>query len=66
MTHFEINEKYLSQVPAVQLLINLGFEFISPAEALKERQGRASNVLLENILRRQLKEINRIRYRGGE
>ncbi|HOI88923.1 MAG TPA: HsdR family type I site-specific deoxyribonuclease [Candidatus Rifleibacterium sp.] len=66
MTHFQINEKYLSQVPAVQLLINLGFEFISPAEALKERQGRASNVLLENILRGQLKEINRIRYRGGE
>ena len=66
MTHFEINEKYLSQVPAVQLLINLGFEFISPAEALKERQGRASNVLLENILRGQLKEINRIRYKGGE
>lgn len=66
MSHFEINEKYVSQLPAVQLLINLGFEFITPAEALKERQGRASNVLLENILREQLKEINRIRYKGGE
>ncbi len=66
MTHFEINEKHLSQIPAVQLLINLGFEFIAPAEALKERQGRTSNVLLENILREQLKEINRIRYKGGE
>ncbi|MEW6712057.1 MAG: HsdR family type I site-specific deoxyribonuclease, partial [Candidatus Riflebacteria bacterium] len=66
MTHFEINEKHLSQIPAVQLLINLGFELITPAEALKERQGRTSNVLLENILREQLKEINRIRYKGGE
>lgn len=28
---------------------NLGFELISPAEALKERPGRTSNVLLENI-----------------
>ncbi|EKD81420.1 MAG: hypothetical protein ACD_39C01819G0006, partial [uncultured bacterium] len=66
MRDFEINEKCVSQIPAVQLLINLGFEFISPAEALKERQGRASNVLLESILREQLKEINRIRYKGGE
>ena len=29
-----------------------------------ERGGRASNVLLENILRDQLKKINRIRYKG--
>ena len=29
-----------------------------------KRGGRASNVLLENILRDQLKKINRIRYKG--
>jgi type I restriction enzyme R subunit len=66
MTNFETNEKHLSQIPALQLLISLGFEYITPAEALYERQERTSNVLLENILRSQLKEINRIRYKANE
>ena len=66
MKGFYTNEKHLSQIPALQLLINLGFEYITPTEALKERLERTSNVLLENILRRKLKEINRIRYRGSE
>jgi type I restriction enzyme R subunit len=66
MCDFATNEKKTSQIPALQLLINLGFEFITPLEARKERQGRASNVLLENILREKLKEINRIRYKGNE
>lgn len=66
MSGFTTNEKGLSQLPAVELLVKLGYEFLSPSEALKERQGRTSNVLLENILRSQLKEINRIRYRGNE
>jgi type I restriction enzyme, R subunit len=66
MSKFEFNEKHLSQLPAVQLLINLGYQYITPSDALSERLGRTSNVLLENILRRQLKEINRIRYKGDE
>ncbi len=66
MSNFQINEKYLSQIPAVQLLIGLGFEYLTPTQALHERQDRTSNVLLENILRNQLKEINRIRYKGNE
>jgi len=33
---------------------------------LAERGGRVANVLLENILRGQLKKINRIRHKGGE
>jgi len=52
---FQYNEKYLSQIPAIRLLINLGFESLSPAEALRERQGRTSNLLLEGILSNQLK-----------
>jgi type I restriction enzyme R subunit len=66
MNTFQINEKHRSQIPALQLLIGLGFDFLTPTEALRERQGRTSNVLLENILRNQLKEINRIRYKGSE
>ncbi len=66
MCNFQTNEKLTSQLPAVQLLVAMGYEYISPEEALKERQGRSSNVLLENILRNQLKKINRIRYKGCE
>ncbi|MDY0261905.1 type I restriction endonuclease subunit R [Syntrophotalea acetylenica] len=66
MCEFATNEKLTSQIPALQLLLSMGYEYISPEEALTERQGRYSNVLLESILRNQLKEINRIRYKGGE
>lgn len=66
MSNFQINEKYLSQIPALQLLIGLGFKYLTPAEALRERQDRTSNVLLENILRSQIKKINSIRYKGNE
>ncbi|MCI5123539.1 MAG: type I restriction endonuclease subunit R [Candidatus Electrothrix sp. AR5] len=65
MNNFPTNEKQLSQIPAVQLLINMGYEYLPPDQALAERQGRLSNVLLENILRNQLKAINRIHYKGG-
>ena len=63
---FRFNEKYLSQIPALQQLINLGFEYLTPAQALNERSGKTSNVLLEGILRKQLKAINRIQYKGSE
>jgi type I restriction enzyme R subunit len=66
MTGFRFNEKYLSQIPALQLLINLGYEYLPPDQTLAERQGKAGNVLLEGILREQLKRINRITYKGGE
>jgi Type I site-specific restriction-modification system, R (restriction) subunit and related helicases len=66
MCDFATNEKLTSQIPALQLLIGLGFEFLTPSESLHERQGRTSNVLLETVLRNQLKEINRIRYKGNE
>jgi len=62
---FRFNEKYLSQIPALQLLVNLGFNYLRPDEALAERGGRLANVLLENILRDRLKKLNRIRYKGG-
>jgi type I restriction enzyme R subunit len=66
MTGFRFNEKYLSQIPALQLLLNLGYEYLPPEQALKERQGKPGNVLLEGILREQLKHLNRITYKGRE
>ena len=66
MSPFETNEKHTSQIPAVQMLVAMGYEYLSPEDALVERQQRTSNVLLESILREQLKSINRIQYRGNE
>ncbi len=66
MTDFNTDEKLASQLPAVQLLVAMGYTYLSPEAALRERGGRRSNVLLESVLRTQLKRINRIRYKGGE
>ena len=66
MNGFRFNEKYLSQIPALQVLINLGFEYIPPEKALAQRQGKAGNILMEGILRDQLKRLNRIHYKGRE
>ena len=63
---FKFNEEYLSQIPALQQLMTLGYEFLTPEQAMAERSGRASNTLLENILRKKLKEINHIRYKDQE
>ena len=65
MDSFRFDEKYLSQIPALQVLVNLGYQYLTPAEALAARGGKASNVLLEEILREQLKKLNRIQHKGG-
>ncbi|MDP2229042.1 MAG: type I restriction endonuclease, partial [Moraxellaceae bacterium] len=65
MDSFRFDEKYLSQIPALQVLVNLGYQYLTPAEALAARAGRVSNVLLEEILREQLKKLNRIQHKGG-
>ncbi len=62
---FRFDEKYLSQIPALQVLVNLGYRYLTPAEALAARGGKAGNVLLEEILREQLKKLNRIQHKGG-
>jgi type I restriction enzyme R subunit len=51
-------EDHISQIPALQMLVNLGYTYLSPAEAERQRGGKTSNVLLENVLRKQLKKIN--------
>jgi len=59
-------EDHVSQIPALQLLQNIGYEYLHPAEVYRERKGRLSNVLLEGILEEQLKRINRIRFKAAE
>ena len=54
-------EDHISQIPALQMLVNLGYMYLSPAEADRQRGGKTSNVLLEDVLRKALKEINSIK-----
>lgn len=64
MSNFRFDEKHLSQIPALQLLANLGYRYLTPAQALAMRGGRLSNVLMEEVLRDSLKRINRIQHKG--
>ena len=66
MHGFRFSEKYLSQIPALQELVNLGYEYLTPEQVFKARRKKFGDVLLENILRRQIKKINRINYKGRE
>ena len=66
MTSFATSEKHLSQIPALQLLIGMGYEYLPPARALIMRDRKMSNVLLEDVLRTQLERINRVHYKDTE
>jgi len=59
-------EKHLSQIPALQVLMNLGYTLLTPKEALIYRDNKTSNVILETVLRKQLKAMNRITTKGKD
>jgi type I restriction enzyme R subunit len=59
-----LQEDHISQVPALQLLQNLGYTYLRPQEVYLERKGKLSNVVLETILAQQLRRLNRISYRA--
>ena len=58
-------EDHISQVPALQLLQNLGFTYLRPQEVYLERKGKLGNVLLEGILAEQLRKRSFI-HRGKQ
>lgn len=61
MQGISFKEDHISQIPALQLLQKLGYTYLTPDEALAMRGGKTSNVLLEDVLRSQLRRINSIR-----
>jgi type I restriction enzyme R subunit len=65
---FRDGEKHLSQIPALHLLQTMAPKWVmlSKAEVDRERRGKLSNVLLEDILRAQLMRLNAIEYRGKQ
>ena len=58
-------EKNISQQPAIDLLTAMGYTYISPADCDKQR-GSRYHVLLRDILRGQLRRLNRYSYAGAE
>lgn len=66
MTTPSFKEDHISQIPALQMFVKLGYNYLSPEEALTLRYNKLSNVILDDILIAQLKNINRINYKGKE
>lgn len=59
-------EDHISQIPALQLLQSMGYVYLRPQEVFLERRGKLSNVLLEGVLEKQLRRLNRVRFKGKE
>lgn len=59
-------EDQISQIPALQMLQKLGYTYLSPEEALELRGNKTTNVILEKVLRNQLKEINSIKISSSK
>ena len=54
-----------SQKPAIELLRSMGYTYISPKDCERQR-GSRYHVLLKDILRGQLRKLNRYSYAGAE
>jgi type I restriction enzyme R subunit len=61
-----MKEDHISQVPALQLLQNLGYTYLTPGEAMELRGGRSANVILDGILEPWLRESNSFRHKGED
>lgn len=59
------SEANISQNPALELLQSMGYTYISPQDCDKQR-GSRYHVLLKDILRGQLRRLNRYTYAGTE
>ena len=58
MTHISFTESHVSQIPAMQALVAMGYIPLSQASALTERGNNLRSVLLEDILTQKILELN--------
>ena len=65
MDNLTYSERSASQQPALDLLCSMGYVYLSPEECALQR-GSAYHVLLLDILRGQLRRLNRYSYAGAE
>ena len=64
MSASEFLEDIISHLPALQVLCNLGYQYLTPSEVNTLRDQRKGQVLLKPILEQQLKKLNQIEYKG--
>ncbi len=62
-TYTEYND---SQKPALSLLQKMNWQYLSQQEVFTAREGLLSNVILDQILAKQLQKINAFEYKGEE
>ena len=58
------HEALISQIPALRLLMGLGWTYLTPSEALALRRGKLGAALLEDVLAKWLAEHNAITFKG--
>ena len=63
MTKNLFNEENISQIPAIEVLKNLGYIYL-PSEETEKNRGNLYNVLLSDILKEKLIELNEYEYKG--
>lgn len=61
---FSYLEDFDSQIPAIQMLHGLGWDYLSREKALALRNGRKDQVVLTEVLRQWLGDHNRIQSKG--
>lgn len=59
------DEARQSQLPFIELLVNLGYKYLPAAEALRQRGGDTSNFILSDIATKKLMEINSYEIDGA-
>lgn len=59
-------EDRISQIPALQVLMNMGWTYICPEETFRLRGSKVSNCILDEILQDQLQKMNVITLKGKQ
>jgi type I restriction enzyme, R subunit len=57
-------EELISQIPALRLLMGLGWTYLPRSEALALRRGKLGGAILEDVLAKWLAEHNAIHFKG--
>jgi len=57
-------EKMQAQLPALQLLLQLGWQYLTPEEAVKLRGGRLGTTILEPVLVEHIRQHCRYEFKG--
>ena len=58
-------EKVQSQLPALQLLMQLGWQYLTPEETVELRSGRLGSAILELILADHIRSNCRYEFKGN-